>query len=264
MSKKLELAGERFGRLKVIKNAGTDKNGKTIWECQCDCGNHTFSLGSNLMSGKSLSCGCLKNEKASKRLEKHGMSKTKIYRKWQGMKQRCYDEKCRSYKDYGGRGIIVCQEWPGESGFNNFYKWALGNGYINGLTIERKDVNGDYCPENCCWIPLSEQARNKTITKRTITSELAIDVARKNVVPPSTMYGRMRKGMSAEDSSSNKNFRKKKVRKIDIETGNTIRIYNSVREAARELNKSCSDISLCANGKLNKAYGYVWEFDYEE
>lgn len=258
MSRKLQLAGERFGRLKVIREIGTDKNGKTVWECQCDCGNSTSSIGSNLVSGKSMSCGCIKNEIASARARKHGMGRTKIYSTWQNMKQRCYNEKCKSYKDYGARGIEVCPEWLNNP--KSFFDWAMANGYDKNLTIERKDVNGNYCPENCCWISHPEQAKNKTVTKRIGERELALDVARENFIPPSTMYSRIRRGMSARDSVSKNNFKKKRIQQIEIESGKVINTYKSVREAARAIKKSCSDISLCANGKLNKAYGYIWRF----
>ena len=263
MGNKLELLGEKFGRLTVIKEYGKDKNRKVLWECQCDCGNKTVSLGSNLVRGKALSCGCLKNELASKRMKKHGMRNTRIYKKWQGMKRRCYEKGNKHYKNYGGRGIVVCDEWLGEHGFENFYSWAMRNGYRDDLSIERKDVNGNYCPENCCWIPLPDQSRNKTNTKRISDSVIAVDVARENGTCLSTMYGRMRKGMTPEESVVNKNLKSKQIEQIDVNTKNKICTYKSLRQAANALGKSPSDISLCANGKLKTAYGYKWRFKNE-
>lgn len=264
MSTKLELSGKQFGKLTVLKRKGTNKHGKTIWECECDCGKHVVVVGSNLVSGGTVSCGCLKNEMVSKRFKKHGMRKTKIYSKWQNIKRRCIDKKDSHYKYYGGRGISVCEEWLGEHGFENFYKWAMSSGYEDGLSIERKDVNGDYCPENCTWIHLKYQAKNKTNTKRVNENKIALDAAKENKVIPSTMYGRLRKGMTVEDSIKNMNYKAKRVKQIDIKTGEVINIYKSIREAAKKLNRSCSDISLCANGKLNKAYGYIWRFENVE
>lgn len=265
MTAKLDLIGKKFGRLTVIRECGNDKHGKSIWECICDCGNHIFPVGSNLVRGKIKSCGCLRNEKSSKRFRKHGMRNTRLYKKWQGMIRRCNEKSNKSYKHYGYRGIKVCDEWSGSNGFENFAKWAFENGYDENAptgmyTIERKDVNGDYCPENCCWISLSDQSRNKTTTIRFSKDKIAIDVARENHVKPSTMYGRLRRGVDLNESVLNLNSRKKKVKKISIETGDILDVYESVREAARSLNKSSSDISLCANGKLKQAYGFIWRY----
>lgn len=193
----------------------------------------------------------------NERLEREG------YKKWQGMKRRCYEKENRQYKNYGGRGIVICDEWLGEHGFENFYSWAMRNGYRDGLSIERKNVNGDYCPENCCWIPLPEQSRNKTNTKRISDSVIAVDLARKNGTCLSTMYGRMRKGMTPEESVINKNLKSKQIEKIDINTDDVICTYKSLRQAAKALGKNPSDISLCANGRLKTAYGYKWRFGNE-
>lgn len=86
----------------------------------------------------------------------------RLYNIWKNMKQRCYNSKCERYKDYGGRGIEICKEW--RDNFDNFADWAKDNGYVLGLTVERKDVNGNYCPENCCFVTRAEQARNKRDT----------------------------------------------------------------------------------------------------
>lgn len=88
------------------------------------------------------------------------MSKTRIYKEWKGIKERCLNKNNHAYKNYGGRGITICDEWLGENGFEYFCDWAMQNGYQDNLTIERKDVNGNYCPENCCWIPIGDQALN--------------------------------------------------------------------------------------------------------
>lgn len=265
MSAKLELKGKRFGRLTVLKEHGKDKSGKSVWECVCDCGKHTFPIGSNLVSGKIMSCGCLRNEKSAKRFLKHGMRNTRLYKKWQGMIRRCTEKSNKSYKHYGERGISVCEEWSGQHGFENFAKWAFDTGYdenapIGKYTIERKDVNGNYCPENCCWIPLPDQSRNKTTTIRFGKDKIVVDVARENHIPPSTVYGRLRRGVDMNESVLITKSRKKKVKKISIETGYVLDTYESVREAARSLGKSPSDISLCANGKLKHAYGFIWRY----
>ena len=156
------LCGTRFGRLMVISlvdsEAGADI--PTKWRCLCDCGNIVDVQASNLKSGSSRSCGCLQRELASTRNKKHGQTKSRLYNTWQHMIGRCTRKSDPSYNLYGGRGIEVCADWL--SGFETFRDWALSNGYADNLTIDRIDVNGNYCPENCRWITHDEQQRNKT------------------------------------------------------------------------------------------------------
>lgn len=152
-----DLTGEKFNRLKVLKFA-YKKNGRGYWECQCDCGNITFVRSDSLQNGAIKSCGCLHNEISGNRFRKHGLCKTKIYKKWEGMKARCLNPNNTRYKDYGGRNITICQEWLDD--FMNFYNWAINNGYKDGLTIERINNDGNYEPSNCKWITKEEQMKN--------------------------------------------------------------------------------------------------------
>lgn len=110
-----------------------------------------------MRSGHTRSCGCLRSETVAQRYTTHGCSGTKLYMIWCTMKARCLKPKSNRYKYYGARGIKICSEW---FNFELFYQWAVSNGYQEGLTIERKDVNGNYEPENCQWIPKSEQPKN--------------------------------------------------------------------------------------------------------
>lgn len=163
----MNLEEQRFGRWLVIElsEPKIEKNGcaSQRWKCRCDCGTERIVLQASLLSGKSKSCGCLNREIASSINKTHGLSKEnrKLYSIWNGMKNRCFYEKSPDYKNYGGRGIIMCDEWLGENGFENFYNWSMEHGYEEGLSIERKDVNGNYCPKNCCFIPLKDQSKNK-------------------------------------------------------------------------------------------------------
>lgn len=157
MSKFIDIVGNRYNNLVVVERLPNIKGGITVWKCLCDCGNYTIVRGHNLKNGAVKSCGCLKN--TTKPSLKHNMSNTRIYREWANMKRRCYTPSIKSYKDYGGRGITVCNEW--KESFESFMKWALNNGYADNLTIERKDTNGNYCPENCEWIPLNQQQKNR-------------------------------------------------------------------------------------------------------
>lgn len=147
------LVGVRFGRL-TVESWACLKNKQTYWSCVCDCGNKTIVSRSSLINGDTKSCGCYNADKQ----KTHNMTRTRIYNIWSLMKARCNRKSCPAYKNYGERGIKVCKEW---NDFVVFYKWAKENGYKQNLTIDRKDVNGNYCPENCRWITMKEQKLNK-------------------------------------------------------------------------------------------------------
>ena len=157
MGKLSDLTGLKFGRLTVIQRSGT-KNGHVAWLCKCDCGKTIVTIGNLLKSGKSKSCGCKKIETCGDTHRIHGKSNTRLYIAWQHMKQRCCNTKNDRYKYYGGRGISICDDWMQ---FEPFEQWALSNGYEDELTIDRIDVNGDYCPENCRWVTWETQQNNK-------------------------------------------------------------------------------------------------------
>ncbi|MEY8517192.1 AP2 domain-containing protein [Lachnospiraceae bacterium 29-84] len=167
MSKRIDLTGQKFERLKVISYAGMNKNRKALWECECKCGNVKIILGESLRLGKTKSCGCLSNEKASKALHDfnttHGESRTRIYTIWNNMMQRVLNKNNKRYKDYGGRGIGICEDWKD---FENFRKWALVNGYNDELTLDREDNDGDYCPQNCRWVDWDTQRNNKQQSRK--------------------------------------------------------------------------------------------------
>lgn len=160
-----DLTGKVFGRLTVICEDGRSNRNNVMWLCKCECGNIKRASTSSLNNGSLNSCGCLKKEIYSSggTRKTHGKAHTRIYNIWSNMKGRCYNENSEDYKDYGGRGIRVCQEWLDD--FMNFYNWAMASGYANNLTIDRIDVNGDYRPENCRWITNEEQQTNKTTTR---------------------------------------------------------------------------------------------------
>lgn len=155
-----DLSEMRFGQLVVIDLAEI-RDKRSFWLCKCDCGNTKVVRSDALMSLKTISCGCLKKKQDAINLianHKGNITFERMYHIWSSMKQRCENPNDQAYKDYGGRGISVCKEWS--SDYLQFKKWAYENGYAEDLTIERKDVNGNYCPENCTWIPMRYQSRN--------------------------------------------------------------------------------------------------------
>jgi hypothetical protein len=196
-------------RLTLVEDLGMQpygKNGRNQHriECQCDCGNKTDVTLSALRSGLTRSCGCLATEGRVQRNLTHGQTGTRLYHTWAAMQQRCYNQNEFSYKDYGGRGINICDQWRT---FEPFMTWALATGYTDTLTIERILNDGDYCPENCKWIPREEQARN-TRANRLVAAWEEIKVMKawaedsRCRVPYPTLKGRLDRGWEPERAIS--------------------------------------------------------------
>ena len=172
-----DITGQRFGRLTAIERLPEKSNGSYLWRCKCDCGNETIVSTKCLNSGNTKSCGCLRDEKIALVNKTHGKAsangKSRLYKVWIGMRQRCNDPNHTSYHNYGGRGIRVCQEWDD---FEAFESWAMSHGYnpdakTQECTIDRIDVNGNYEPSNCRWVSAEFQAHNKRNSVKTRNSD---------------------------------------------------------------------------------------------
>lgn len=158
MREKINLTGQKFGSLTVLRRGEKDNTGKTRWYCKCDCGKTVLVRTNGLRTGNSTSCGCKRTEGVKRSNTKHGESRDRLYKIWGNMKQRISNPNLDDFKYYGGKGIGLCEEWEE---YNGFRKWALENGYSKELTIDRKDNNKGYFPDNCRWVDMKTQCNNR-------------------------------------------------------------------------------------------------------
>ena len=143
--------------ISFIPGNGTDNRGK--WLCKCNCGSQVLVTASNLLSGRTISCGCKRRNQAGRLNYTHGKSGTRLYRIWGGMKSRTSNPNVPCFKDYGGRGIRMCEVWQRD--FTAFYQWSMEHGYSDNLTTDRIDNNRGYSPDNCRWVTMKEQCANR-------------------------------------------------------------------------------------------------------
>lgn len=218
MKKVKDLTGMEFGRLTVLEFSHKNERRESYWVCQCNCKDKTIKVikGRYLKNGNTKSCGCLRREHALEVIKQNtkcsirgiSMSNKLPYKKelknvWNNIKYRCNNPKDKHYEWYGEKGVRVCDEWlDTRLGFFNFYNWALSNGYEEGLSIDRLEVEGNYEPDNCEWVTQETQCNNMTtnvlITIRNKTQTLA-EWAKEYNLPYYTIWYRYNSGVTGKD-----------------------------------------------------------------
>lgn len=206
-----DLTGQRFGNLYVNFRA-EDKIEPSgyhcvMWNCTCDCGKVVNVRAKSLTGGVTKSCGCLAKKQLSERAGKHHGYGTRLYHVWNSLRQRCNNPNNRAYANYGGRGIHICEEWDD---FATFREWAYSSGYDETAekgkcTLDRIDVNVGYNPNNCRWVSLSEQNKNKTTTPYYTLNGVTHNLKEWSVITGikyETLWRRYKAGWSAERSLS--------------------------------------------------------------
>lgn len=206
MPKLQDLTGRRFGRWTVEHRGDSlkDKRGYpiTTWHCRCTCGTEKDVYANALLHGKSKSCGCDKSsvqDWCRTNFTTHGHSRTRLYEIWASMKKRCLNPKSSNYKNYGARGISVCEEWLA---YEAFEAWALNNGYDDSLSIDRINVNGGYSPDNCRWVTGVAQANNRrssTHYEYDGQTHTVAEWSRIYSIPYGRLYKWLSKGLSFEE-----------------------------------------------------------------
>jgi hypothetical protein len=207
LKKRIDLTGFKFGRLVVIRRGLNLPNGNPRWECSCECGNLALINASSLRAGRVKSCGCIRGI-----VEKHGMESSVIYSTWAQMKARCQNEKSKFYKDYGGRGIKVCDRWQR---FTNFYA-DMGD-KPEGLSLDRHpDNDGNYEPGNCRWATQQEQILNRRVTVMIeYNGEVKprIEWARQYGISPISLTSRLKLGWDIHKALTTPIDKRKSVKK---------------------------------------------------
>jgi len=206
----IDLIGQKFGRLLPIKCVGKNNNRECLWLCKCECGNEKIISGRSLRSGATRSCGCLQKEFIIFKNTKHGHAKrdkkSKTHIAWGHMIDRCTNVNNKYYKDYGGRGITICDRWqkPNGEGFRNFLK-DMGE-CPPGLSLDRIDNNkllNSYSPKNCRWATDIQQHRNTRRNRKIPYGDkeyCLIELSEKYNINRCTLQGRLNSGWSIEDA----------------------------------------------------------------
>lgn len=209
--KSKDITGLRFSNLVALYPHHKGYHGRWYWVCKCDCGNETIAQASYLIAGRVKSCGCLKRSKLIQRNKDkatHGCTGHPLFNVHKNMISRCNDPNNPNYSNYGKRGISVCEKWLD---IRVFIKWGMSSGYSPSLTLERIDVDGNYCPENCTWATPLEQNRNRRNTIKVTLNGITLPLtawAEKTGISYFTLISREKRGLSPEEILKTSNTRK--------------------------------------------------------
>ena len=205
MGKVQDRTGDVYGRLTVLRFAGQDKHGVSLWWCRCACGTEEIANSMAMRCGGKRSCGCLQKENLlsgrealHQKSRTHGKSKTREHHIWQNMIYRCETTTCRQYATYGGRGIAVCKRW--RESFAAFLE-DMGPAPSILHTVDRIDNNGPYSPENCRWATRKQQALNRSSNRLITAGELTMTLSEwseRSGIHEATIHGRLRRGWPPE------------------------------------------------------------------
>ena len=200
--KVIDMTGYETGRIKVVERGGKNKSGNILWRYECSCGGGGIATADAIRRMKS--CGCIRKEKGKEFFHNynitHGESRTRIYIIWGNMINRTSNKKNKDYKNYGGRGITVCEEWKD---YLTFKKWALENGYSDTLTLDRIDNDKGYYPGNCRWTDEETQNNNKQQSRKLEYKGEIKSVeqwAKEDNINRGTLVNRLNKGMSIKEA----------------------------------------------------------------
>lgn len=202
--KRIDLTGQRFGRLVAKEYVGKSENGCSLWKCMCDCGEEITARTANLRNGNTQSCGCYQRQRARETRLKHDLTNTRLFKVFQSMVERTTNPKAGQYENYGGRGITICDEWLND--FQAFYDWAMANGYDpdaprGECSIDRIDNDKGYSPDNCRWVDQIAQANNRRTNRFIVYLGEKITItqaARKYGLRAEKLRRRIIKGWSVE------------------------------------------------------------------